>query len=306
MQNNRNCENEIETSSNMIVKIAQNNTLLLKTPSIFTSTQTYDQINVNKINYITPPNNTIGLGSILSGSNSIAIGLNSKCSDNVVCVGVNSGDGNPLSSNNIYLGNNITHLSNNSYTNSISIGNGIVLNDSNIIALGNSSQTTKITKPSITNMPILDYVAFNNPIYSQVGYNFSTTKTGIFQQILQQNLAFIVCTVGRHLITYSISINPNPITTILSGSDVFHGFGFSLSETNNSVTDLQFNSILTRVDYQNPNVKSMNTNVNYSCIVTNTGLIDKVYYLNTYNSTIDVRDLTQMKYTIKMESVRIC
>ena len=303
---NRNCENEIETSSNMLVKIAQNNATLLTTASNFIATQTYDQINVNKINYINPPNNTISLGSILSGSSSVVIGKNSKGSDNVVCVGTSSGDSNPASVNNVYLGNNITHLGNASFTNSIAIGNSIVLNDSNIIALGNSTQTTKITKPSITNMPILDYVTFNNPIYSQVGYHFSTTKTGIFQQILQQNLAFIVCTVGKHLINYSISINPNPLTTILSGADVFHGFGFSLSETNNSVTDLQFNSILTRVDYQNPNVKSMNTNVSYSCIVTNTGLIDKVYYLNTYNSTIDVRDLTQMKYTIKMESVRIC
>ena len=303
---NRNCENEIETSSNMLVKIAQNNATLLTTASNFIATQTYDQINVNKINYINPPNNTISLGSILSGSSSVVIGKNSKGSDNVVCVGTSSGDSNPASVNNVYLGNNITHLGNASFTNSIAIGNSIVLNDSNIIALGNSTQTTKITKPSITNMPILDYVTFNNPIYSQVGYHFSTTKTGIFQQILQQNLAFIVCTVGKHLINYSISINPNPLTTILSGADVFHGFGFSLSETNNSVTDLQFNSILTRVDYQNPNVKSMNTNVSYSCIVTNTGLIDKVYYLNTYNSTIDIRDLTQIKYIVKMESVRLC
>ena len=306
MQNNRNCENEIETSSNMLVKIAQNNSALLTTASNFIATQTYDQINVNKINYINPPNNTIGLGSILSGSNSVVIGKNSKGSDNVVCIGTSSGDSNPSSSNNIYLGNNITHLGNASFTNSIAIGNGIVLNDSNIIALGNSTQTTKITKLSLTNMPTLDYVGFNTPIYSQVGYHYTTTKTGIFQQVNQQNLTFIVCTVGRHLINYSISLVPSPVTTITGGADVFHGVGFSLSETLTSVTDIQFNSILARVDYQYPNIKALNTHVSYSCIVTNTGLIDKVYYLNTYNSTIDIRDLTQIKYIVKMESVRLC
>ena len=277
MQNNRNCENEIETSSNMLVKIAQNNANLLTTASNFIATQTYDQINVNRINYINPPNNTISLGSILSGSSSVVIGKNSKGSDNVVCIGTSSGDSNPSSVNNVYIGNNITHLSNASFANSIAIGNSIVLSDSNIIALGNSTQTTKITKLSITNMPTLDYVAFNNPIYSQVGYHYSTTKTGIFQQVNLQNLAFIVCTVGRHLITYSISIVPNPLTTILGGADVFHGTGFGLSETPTSVTDLQFNSILARVDFQYPNIKSLNTNVSYSCIVTNTGLIYFVY-----------------------------
>ena len=90
--NNRNFDNEIQTSGDMVIKIAQNNALLLKTPSTFTATQTYDQINVNKITYVTLPNNTINLGGVLTGVNSTCIGAGASCGNNSVCIGTNSGN----------------------------------------------------------------------------------------------------------------------------------------------------------------------------------------------------------------------
>ena len=129
--NNRNFENEIQTAGDMILKINQNNALLLKTTSTYTATQTYDQINVNKINYAAPSNKNINLCGSVVGVNVINIGVSSTMSDNHVVLGNNSGNNNSISQNNVYIGHGITHLASNPYSNSCAIGNNSIISSSN-------------------------------------------------------------------------------------------------------------------------------------------------------------------------------
>ena len=265
--NNRNFDNEIQTSGDMVIKIAQNNALLLKTPSTFTATQTYDQINVNKITYVTLPNNTINLGGSSIGSNIICIGNSVTAADNNIILGHFSGINSTTSFNNVYIGNNISHLASNNFSNSTAIGNGSVISASNTIFIGTSAQQIQLYNTIISNPPLFDYISYPNLVSNQSGFQKNFIKTGIFNNSLDiiQILSSFIMTAGLYNIVYSISITPVTISTTLDK------FQATVSIGDNLPTQLQMQSNLIniRVDTKNQN-KLINYNYGNSTMFNNT------------------------------------
>ena len=157
----------------------------MKTPSTFTATQTYDQITVNKINYVFPQDRTINLGGSIVGTNVINIGNSIIMSDNHVILGNNSGNNNSISQNNVYIGHGITHLSSNTYSNSSAIGNNSIISSSNTIFLGTSTQQVQLYNPVISSQPTFDYIIYPTLISSQAGFQRKYIKTnGVFTNVL--------------------------------------------------------------------------------------------------------------------------
>ena len=297
--NNRNFDNEIQTSGDMVAKIAQNNALLLKTPSTFTATQTYDQINVNKITYVTPANNTINLGGVLTGTSSTCIGVGSSCGNNSVCLGTNSGNGSSI--NNTYLGSNITHLGNAVYNNSVAIGNSSIINANNSIFIGTPLQITKIPRPVISNPVTIDYPTFPTLSSSQVGYTLSTTRTANFINSTgtYQNMNNIVVPIGVWQINYSMAFIP---VTLATGFEYFN-CAITIADTIINTIEYQATSSVIRLDYTTLN-KYNSTCLNYTITVTNNTLIDKPYFANIFFFATGV-DPSKIQYTIKMECIRL-
>lgn len=292
--NNRNFENEIQTAGDMILKINQNNALLLKTPSTFTVTQTYDQINVNKIIYTPPSNKNINLCGSVVGINVINIGISSTMSDNHVILGNNSGNNNSISQNNVYIGHGISHLSSNPHSNSCALGNNSVISSSNTVFLGTSTQQVQLYNPIITNPPVFDYLTYPLLNSSQAGFQKTFNSTGIFSNVFDvfQNMSTIIMTHGLYNISYSVSILPVTISTTI---DKFMSI-ISIGDNLPTQLQVQSNCVDVRVDTKNQ-TKSINYNYGNSIVFNNTSGA-KTFILNMlFYSSEMILPLAPINYT---------
>ena len=304
--NNRNFDNEIQTAGDMILKITQNNALLLKTPSTYTATQTYDQITVNKINYIAPANKIINLCGSVGGINVINFGVSSTMADNVVILGNNSGNINSISQNNVYIGHGITHTGSNPFSNSCGIGNNCVISSSNTIFLGTSTQQVQLYNPIMTTTPVFDYIIYPTLNSVQAGFQKVFNNNGVFSNVLdifQIISPSIVLTQGLYNISYTISILPVTISTTIDK------FMSTIVVGDNLPTQLQAqsNCVNIRVDTKNQ-TKSINYTYGNSTMFTNTSTGPKTFILGMlFYSSEMVLPLSPVNYsyTVSVTTTRI-
>ena len=223
---NRNFNNQSILIDDANTLIQQNNASNLNKANIFTAKQTFDEIGVNKIT-ITPIGNSISIGSTLSTpinstaigvgciaganssvlgynayaakSNDIVIGINSTTNgDNNIIVGNSSGNSGSLSLNNIYIGHNVSHTLNATFSNSVAIGHGATISSNNTVFLGTSSQYQQLYRPIISNHPILNYTTYPTLIAGQIGFIKSSAINGSFSSTLDsyKNLSTVDEIIG--------------------------------------------------------------------------------------------------------------
>ena len=236
---NRNFNNQSIVTDDALTLIQQNNASNLQKANIFTAKQTFDEIGVNKIT-ITPVGNSISIGSTLSTltnstaigvgciagpngsvlgynssgpkSNDIIVGINSSTNgDNNIIIGNSSGNSGSLSLNNIYIGHNVSHTLNATFSNSVAIGHGSSISSNNTIFLGSSSQYQQLYRPIISNHPILNYTTYPTLVSGQIGFVKSSAISGSFSNVLDsfQNISIMILPIGCYSIIYQLTfLNP--------------------------------------------------------------------------------------------------
>ena len=329
---NRNFNNQSIVTDDTLVLIQQNNASILQKTNIFTAKQTFDEIAMNKIT-ITPAGNSISIGSLFSTpinstsvgvasiagptgvtigfnsqglkSNNIVIGANSSTNaDTSIIIGNSSGHFGSSSGSNIYLGHSVSHASNTTYSNSVAIGHSSVISANNTIFLGTSSQFQQLYRPIISNHPILNYITYPTLLATQIGFVRSSVITSVFTSTLDsyQNLSNIILPIGCYSIVYQLTIIPTSITT---GIDKFL-CNVSLADSITNTIPFQTNLIPCRIDNTLLNV-NLNTNYSNSLIVSNSTLVDKIYFLNMLFITSEMATINPNKYTytIKIDATRL-
>ena len=328
---NRNFNNQAIVTDDALILIQQNNALNLNKTNIFTAKQTFDEIGVNKIT-ITPVGNSISIGSLLSTpinstaigvgciagangsiigynssgskSNDIVVGINSYTNaDNNIIIGNSSGNSGSLSLNNIYIGHNVSHTLNATYSNSVAIGHGSSISSNNTVFLGTSSQFQQLFRPIISNHPILNYTIYPTLISGQIGFIKSSSISGSFSNILDsyQNISTMILPIGCYSIVYQLTF----LTPVMSSTIDKFLCNVSLADSITNYSPSQNNIVQCRVD----NTTSMNGNASYSnsLVVTNNTLTDKSYFLNVmfYASEMGVINPSKYLYAIKIDATRL-
>ena len=321
---NRNFNNQSIVTDDALTLIQQNNASNLQKANIFTAKQTFDEIGVNKIT-ITPVGNSISIGSTLSTltnstaigvgciagpngsvlgynssgpkSNDIIVGINSSTNgDNNIIIGNSSGNSGSLSLNNIYIGHNVSHTLNATFSNSVAIGHGSSISSNNTIFLGSSSQYQQLYRPIISNHPILNYTTYPTLVSGQIGFVKSSAISGSFSNVLDsfQNISIMILPIGCYSIIYQLTFL-NPI--ISSTVDKFL-CNVSLADSITNYSPSQNNIVPCRID----NTNSMSGNASYSnsLIVTNNTLTDKSYFLNVMFYASEMGVVSPVKRYIKI------
>ena len=329
---NRNFNNQSIVTDDAITLIQQNNTKMLQTSNTFIPKQTFGEIQMSKIT-ITPIGNTvmigsssaftysngtaIGIGSTTGANgvtigyasqgwktNNIIIGSNSFCNAvSCIVIGNSMSHMNPGSLNNIYLGHYITHYLNAAYSNSVAIGNNVVISANDTIFVGTANQFQQLSRPIFLNHPILNYASYPTLLSTQIGFIRSSTITGSFLNTMDayQNLSNILLPIGCYSIVYQISIIPTIITT---GIDKFL-CNVSLADSIANTVPFQTNLIPCRMDNTSLNI-NFNTSYSNSLVVTN-AIADKSYFLNMMFLTSEMVGINPNKYTytIKIDATRL-
>ena len=328
---NRNFNNQSIVTDDALTLIQQNNASNLNKTNIFTSKQTFDEIGVNKIT-ITPVGNSISIGSLLSTpinstaigvgcmagpnssvlgynssagkSNDIIVGMNSSTNgDNNIIIGNSSGNTGSLSLNNIYIGHNVSHALNSTFSNSVAIGHSSSISANNTVFLGTSSQFQQLYRPIISNHPILNYTTYPTLISGQIGFIKSSSISGSFSNILDsyQNISTMILPIGCYSIVYQLTF----LTPVMSSTIDKFLCNVSLADSITNYSPSQNNIVQCRVD----NTTSMSGNASYSnsLIVTNNTLTDKSYFLNVmfYASELGVINPSKYLYAIKIDATRL-
>ena len=328
---NRNFNNQSIVTDDAITLIQQNNASNLQKANIFTAKQTFDEIGVNKIT-ITPIGNSISIGSTLStltnstavgvgciaGPNSSVLGYNSSGSksndvivgvnsstngDNNIIIGNSSGNTGSLSLYNIYIGNNVSHTLNATFSNSVAIGHGSSISSNNTVFLGTSSQYQQLYRPIISNPPLLDYMTYPTLVSNQIGFVKTITSSRSFANTLDayQNMATISLPIGCYSIVYQMTF----LTSLLSSNIDKFLCNVSLADNISNYNPYQVNVIPCRIDI----ATSINGNASYSnsLVLTNNSLTDKTYFLNVLFYASEMGTINPSKYTcnIKIDATRL-
>ena len=330
---NRNFNNQAIINDETLSLIQNNQSVFLQTANTFTKKQTFDEIAMSKIT-LSPIGGTVMIGSssaytlsngtsigmtATAGSNGVSIGYGSQGfkTNNIIVgaystcnavscivIGNTTGHSSPASLNNIYLGHYVSHMLNAAYSNSVAIGNSVIISANDTVYVGTANQFQQLSHPIMTNPPILNYTAYPTLLSTQIGFIRSSTITAVFSSTLDlyQNLSSIILPIGCYSIVYQLSIIPNTITT---GIDKFL-CNVSLADTITNTIPFQTNLIPCRMDNASLNI-NFNTNYSNSLVVTNNTLLDKSYFLNMMFITSEMVGINPNKYTytIKIDATRL-
>ena len=275
-------------------------------------------------NLLYTPSSSVGIGSqfnsVSIGTNtklyngfSCAYGFNAAASSYSIAIGYNSGGfSNVANTSCCYIGANSGITPGSTFTSSVAIGSGSIINASNQIMLGDSLSTAysaNITTPNLTattatinNLNINNTTTYNysslSGLSSFKNQGFSSTSSNLkniyaYDVVYNCNTITLLC--GVYLINYKIELNYNVAQTN-------YWLIFGLGSTG-LLLDLQQNK-----NYCSSagNITSTYNCSNSYCLVTTNGsVVYQNVMLNAFDNTIPIANLSSFIISAKMTAIRI-